>query len=67
MAKARNKSSEMSLKLDPELRADISRTAKARGVSSSEIVRNLVLAGLEVCPVCKGALKRRHPRAEAAA
>jgi hypothetical protein len=67
MTKSRNKSSGMSLKLEPELFADISRTAKARGISASEVVRNLVVAGLDVCPVCKSALKRRHGRAQAAA
>lgn len=59
-----------SIKFDAETHAAITRAAKARGVSTSEMIRGAVQRELDICPTCgrgHGSKGRHARRAQAAA
>ena len=52
MTRQKNKTIGTSIKVDAQLHSAIAQAAKVRGVSASELIRDVVAASLGVCPTC---------------
>ena len=57
MPKEHHKVHAMPLRLEPKLRAAVAKMAKARGCSSSQLIRDAITKWLDICPSCGQAHK----------